>query len=100
MWLTALAGALPALAKVAQDVIGHDDNAKKAASVVADPNAPQAVKDAAAAVAQKSIDESAKAQKATVAAMAGKPQSDSSSSSTTLLLAVALGVLVLGRRRR
>lgn len=100
MWLTALANALPALAKFGQDVIGHDDKAATAAKVAADPNAPPDVKQAAANVASKAIDASASAQKQAVQAAAGKaPQADSAGSSTMMLVGLGVLLLVMGKRR-
>lgn len=100
MWLTALVNALPAIAGIAKDVINHDDKAGQAAQVAADPNAPPNVKQAAANVAANAIDQKAAAEKAAIAAAAGKtPQS--SSSNTGLYVALGIGaLLLLGKKRR
>lgn len=100
MWLTILANALPALAGVAKDVINHDEKAGTAAQVAADPNAPPAVKQAAANVATKAIDDSAKAQKAAIAAASGKAPTSESGGSTTMLVVIGIGALLFMKRRR
>jgi hypothetical protein len=100
MWLTALVNALPAIAGIAKDVINHDDKAGQAAQVAADPNAPAAVKQAAANVAANAIDAKAAAEKAAIAAASGKkPQQ--SSDNTAVWLALGVGALLfMGKRRR
>lgn len=100
MWLTALSSVLPALAKFGQDVIGHDDKAATAAKVAADPNAPADVKQAAANVAAKAIDDSAKTQKAAVQAAAGKAPQASDGGNTGVLIALGVGLFLLAGRRR
>jgi hypothetical protein len=98
MWLTALVNALPAIGGIVKDVINHDDKAGQAAQVAADPNAPPAVKQAAANVAARAIDDRAAAEKSAVAAAAGKAPQTATGSSTALLLGLGL-LLVMGKRR-
>lgn len=100
MWLTALVNALPALANVAKDVINHDDKTAKAADVIADPHAPAAVKDAAAKMGTKAIDDSAAAQKAALQAAAGKEPAAQGASSTAMLVGLGIVLLVMGKKRR
>jgi hypothetical protein len=99
MWLTALVNALPAIGNIVKDVVNHDDKAGQAAQVAADPNAPPAVKQAAANVAANAIDQKAAAEKAAVAAAAGKaPQQ--AGDNTALYVALGIGALfLLGKRR-
>jgi hypothetical protein len=99
MWLTALASLLPALATAGQQVLGHEDKAKTAATVAADPNAPPAVKAAAQAVAAKAIDDSAAVQKAALGAVAGKAPPSEATSNTTMLLLGLGAVLLLSKHR-
>lgn len=100
MWLTALVNALPAIAGIAKDVINHDEKAGTAAQVAADPNAPTQVKQAAANVAAKAIDDRAAAEKAAVAVAAGRQPQAQSGNGGTIAAAVVLGLILFGRKRR
>lgn len=97
-FLTALAEALPAAGKFVDAIGKHDDKASTAAAVAKDPAAPAAVKEAAANVAAKAIDDKAATEKAALVAATGQKPSTSSGPSTGMLLAGA-GLLYLLTRR-
>lgn len=67
--ITALAEAGIGVAKLVDQVRGHDEKAKTAAAVAADPAAPPSVKQAAVNVAARSIDAQATAAKQALAAV-------------------------------
>jgi hypothetical protein len=96
-----LAELAPAIGKFAGALSGHEDKAKAATAVAADPNAPPAVKQAAANIASQAIDDKAAVEKAAVGAVAGKaPRSESAGMSSTTMVVIGLGaLLLLGKRR-
>lgn len=99
-FLMALAEAIPAAGKLYEAATAHEDKASTAAKVATDPNAPPEVKKAAANVASAALADKHNTENAALASLTGKePKPQSGGSSTTMLVALGIGLLVLGRRR-
>lgn len=93
--LVAAAEAIPAIGKIVDAITHHEDKATTAAKVAADPNAPPAVKQAAANMAADHVEKMQEAEKAGVQALTGKPAAQSDS---VPWVWVGLGAILLLRK--